>query len=127
MKQEKRASEHLSMNLWIPLMFAVVICLIGFWASSINKTLGYVLYAVGIVDVIISVIQYQQMDKTICEQILSADSEKNQVKRHLLEEMPFPYAITDKKGEFLMYNSLFGKIMGPKNKRDISQVFTEIH
>ncbi len=129
MKQEKRVSKHLLINLWIPMVLVMILVITATMIVQYRDAAiyGYVLYMIALCYTIISVIQYQKMAKAISGEIISSEFEKNKVQRSLIEDMPIPYVLTDSRGEILLYNTRFQEILGKKNKKDISQIFKGIH
>ncbi len=128
MKQEKKVSKRVSLNLWLPIILVVFMLVVAFKVMDFHPVLGYTILVGDIIYLIVAVLSYEYMEKMISNEFRSAGFEQSQIQKQLLKELPVPYVLTDSKGDLIWYNKSFGEIVGEKGTRkSITQIFPGLY
>lgn len=128
MKHERTLSRKLAISLWLPIMVVVLILIVGVSIVGENKLLGFGIIALAAVYLVVVVVYYEYLEKQVIQEMLGAGFEQSQVQKHLLQNMPVPYIVTNDKGNQIWFNTAFEKHFGSKgSKKNINQMFPEIY
>lgn len=128
MKQEKIVSKRITINLWLPILFVVIILVIAFRLISIDSVMGYTLCVSALIYLVISILHYEYLEKMVSNEILSAGFEQSQIQKKLLKDLPIPYVLADESGQIIWYNKNFAEIAGDKaSKKNITQIFSGLY
>ena len=128
MRQEKMFLKRFRWNLWLPIVMAAALLVIGIRLTDICPEAGYLLCIADGIYLIFSVIQYEYLERNISMELRSAGFEQGQVQKSLLKELPVPYVLTDCTGDIIWYNQSFLELMdGKVSKKNITQMFSGLY
>ena len=127
MKQEKRISRGISLILWLPILMVAGILIIALKILDSRPTIAYLLCAVCVVYLLISIIYYEYLEKMINNELFEAGFHQSQMYKNLMKELPVPYVLTTASGTIVWYNELFERMFDSKiTKKNISQLFSAL-
>lgn len=128
MKQEKTILKRFRWNLWLPIIVAAALLVIGVQVMEVCSSVGYFICIIDGIYFISAIIQYEYLERTIANEIRCAGFEQSQVQKNLLKDLPVPYILTDDTGGIIWYNQSFSEMMGGKSiKKNITQIFSGLY
>lgn len=128
MRQNKKVSTHIKLNLWLSIFAVAAFLTIGLSIISIRPAYGYLISAGGLVYFIIAVAHYEYFEKIAANELFSAGFEQSQIQKNLLKELPIPYILTDDSGNVIWFNQYFEEMVGEKiAKKNITQMFALLY
>lgn len=128
MKHNNKITKVVSLCLWMPIIFAVIMLIAGILVIDINRNISYAMVIAGAAYVAISVLYYEYLEKIITTEITNAGFHQSKVYNNMLTDLPIPYVLTDAEGMVLWYNDLFDNMVkGRISRKNISQIFNGLN
>ena len=127
-RNEKKISGGISLSLWLPVLMLVALLCLALILSKRWPALAFGTAALGVVYLIISVMYYGYLDRTMKEDLFEAGFHQSQLYKSMLKDLPIPYTLTNAAGVIIWYNGPFEELCGGKvGKKNITQLFSILH
>lgn len=110
-----------------PIAVGVVILALGIGFLFVNKTAAFVTLIVFAAYAVIAAIFITVNYKRLMSGLLKFVRSYENMERELIDDFPIPYAVTDIKGDIILYNELFSMMYDEENdSRNLCDIFPEI-
>ena len=127
--QKKKIGWNWKKKVYIPLMLGWILIVTNVIVFMMDMGLGLVMgIGVAIYLVVLAILITRHRANALDEWLTFA-AHFGQIQKHLLQEMPFPYALTDQYGRLLWFNDEFSALTGKDRrhfKKSITGLFHEL-